>query len=634
MDFSSDEYFGTLGGSLMKDLLADLQVDDGDFSLDQLEKELATLDQEPLQLHHQPIPALDAASLIVSHAQERAGTGSGVTTSAPSQGVDAWSLSLQNFTAMSLQDDFLAADSARKKQQGSAQPMVFEGAEEYDIGEKASLIAPPGLSSRLLSEPPQPFPFPKTPQNSMTIAFEGAGQISDAVEMIPAGAVPSQDKPAATPSSQRADIPAKAIRPQGQVQPPPASLPPQPTPMPGAVQAGAYMPGMPPGVPPSMPMMTPQKMPQHPGMPMPPPHMMTPQVPGQPVVPLVATQAVRGPAWQTPMPAPMPQPIPVYCNPHPAAPPIPCTALQSKYMSARDIAYVVHAILKPILAAGISEDDYYIQFLRRLGGQANPSNPKKPKDINEEMASRANKTKEWSSDKGVLGHVTKSNVARPRALIATPLVATSEDSEQKQRATLWKSRIYCDQAYQSYQTVVDIWRSAPPGAVPPQVQMHLVKLMKCMGITHVDKEYQLDPSSLTLLLKLSKGRTLTARVLEQALLPPNAVQALLPVLLDVLLTLVSKKSADDMTDDVSVERLFRAIAGVMQKLNTSSDTLLQCLEVVLKYGKISLGSAARMESAHTLLQKGSMVVSQDPTDEKRAAWGKAEAEFMNLLQAF
>ena len=55
----------------MKDLLADLQVDDNDFSLDQLEKELATLDHEPTQLQDSALPSLDAASLVVSHAQER-----------------------------------------------------------------------------------------------------------------------------------------------------------------------------------------------------------------------------------------------------------------------------------------------------------------------------------------------------------------------------------------------------------------------------------------------------------------------------------------------------------------------------------------------------------------------------------
>jgi len=621
----------------MKDLLADLQVDDGDFSLDQLEKELATLDQDPLQLQTQSILPMDAASLVVSHAQERA-TAMPTGAPLPNQGFDAWSLSLQNFTAMSLQEDFLAADSARRKQHGTPQALqsiLVEGAEEYDIGEKAILTPPPGLGVPpvgFTSEPPEPFPFPKTPQNSVNFGVEESAKLKDALRDALGVRQAQKSSSLAPPVSSSQGTLTETI--------PEVTVP---------SHEAAFIPGPPSGVAPGVdavlppqPLIPPHTMPPPPEMVVnPPPHMTSQHISMAPVV--VVPPPVRGPVWQTP-PPPVPQPIlpVVYCNPHPAAPPIPATALESKCMSARDIAYVVHSILKPVLAAGISEDDYYIQFLRRLGGQANPNNPKKPKDMEEEMLSRANKSKEWSSEKGVLGHVAKSNVARPRALIASPLVPTSseQDSEQKQRATLWKARIYCDQGYQAYETVVDIWRAAPPGGVPPQVQMHLVKLMKCMGITHVDKEYQLDRASLTLLLKLSKGRTLTARVLEQALLPPNAVQALLPLLLDVLLsTAAGKKGHDDnnsfpSSDDFSVERLFRAVAGVIQKLNTTSETLLQCLDVVQRNGKNSLESPARMECAHTLLQKGSIVIAHDPSEEKRVAWGKAEGEFMNILQAF
>ena len=76
-----------------------------------------------------------------------------------------------------------------------------------------------------------------------------------------------------------------------------------------------------------------------------------------------------------------------------------------------------------------------------------------------------------------LGYVAKSNVTRPRALIATPQpTPKKEDTEEKkQRANLWKARVYCDQAYQSYQKVIDIWRLAPPGPVPvetgPEVRL-------------------------------------------------------------------------------------------------------------------------------------------------------------------
>jgi len=356
---------------------------------------------------------------------------------------------------------------------------------------------------------------------------------------------------------------------------------------------------------------------------------------GQPHPAMIAMPHA-GPAWQAPPRAPLPPQMRAFCDPHPNAPPIPASALETKYMSSRDIAYVVHGILKPILAAGISEDDYHMQFLRRSGARANPNNPKDAKDMNKEMVSRNQKSKEWSSGKGVLGHVAKTNVARPRALIATPQAASSEqqDSEQKQRASLWKARIYCDQAYQSYDIIVDIWRAAPAGTVPSQLQSHLVKLMKCMGITHVDKEYKVDIQPLKLLFKLSKGKTLIARTLEQALLPPNSVQVLLPALLEVVTPAAAKKRGAEATSDSETERLLRATTGVIKKLNTSSDTLLKCLEVVQGVGKASLSSPARMECVHSLLQKGSIVVGQDPSQENRAAWGKAENDFMKLLQAY
>eukprot|EP00536_Pseudo-nitzschia_multiseries_P004494 jgi/Psemu1/302626/fgenesh1_kg.74_\ len=313
-------------------------------------------------------------------------------------------------------------------------------------------------------------------------------------------------------------------------------------------------------------------------------------------------------------------------------------------MSGRDIAYVVHSILKPVLAEGTSENDYYIQYIkRRIGGpQADPVNPKRSKEADHDVASRANKSKEWASEKSVLGHVTKSNVARPRALIATPQVsADQENKEQRQRANLWKARVYCDQAYQAYQNVIDIWRAAPSkNGIPPQVQIHLVKLMKCMGIVldNEKKVYTVSMDALKLILKLEKGRTLICRVLEQALLPPNAVQELLPNLLDIIIALpLTSGSNNEMSNTAVVEektvgRLFQAITGIVPKLNISSTTLVKCLEAALSHGKSSTCSIVRMGCMHSLLQKGAQVVPQDPSEDVKEAWGNAERKFMSGLQ--
>jgi hypothetical protein len=405
-----------------------------------------------------------------------------------------------------------------------------------------------------------------------------------------------------------------------------------------ALPHGQFMPGPPHGM---VQMGVPMHMPPPgPGVPMPPP----------PAGIIVGTTIPSGgPAWQTPLPVPpSPQPMAppqakVFCNPFLAAPPIPASALETEYMSARDIAYVVHAILKPVLAEPVSEDDYCIQYLkRRMGGaQANPFTPKKPRDMNSEMTSRETKSKEWASEKSTLGHVTKSNVARPRALIAMPqpTPANQDNEHQKQRANLWKARVYCDQAYQAYQKVVDIWRTANPGGgVPPQVQLHLAKLMKCMGIVmdNEKKVYTVDSEALKLLSKLGKGRTLISRVLEQALLPPNVVQALLPTLLSVVIPLPNTTKRSDSSppvEDFTVDRLFRSITGIIVKLNVPSSTLVKCMESVLSHGKVSISSPPRMECVHALLQKGGMVVSQDPSDEIKLAWGNAESHFVSLLQA-
>jgi hypothetical protein len=713
---ADDDYFASLGGSLMKDLLADLQVDENDWSLEQLEKELKSLDLEPTGstfLLQQPLglPSFDAASLVVSHAQERytGGILPSAPTSVPPPGMggvnvgstDAWSLSLQNFTSLALQEDFLAADSARKQVQQrdpmlEATLLALDGAEDYDIQEKPTILPPPGLGSGTplpsLGVAPSPtIPknevFPKTPQNSASVASADTSalvdsgiptyQLSETSNRLDGTLIFELPIPVPVPSDPNDEaklhpvlppegIPAPMDPMQHQYPPPPMGMPtPQmPPPHPGMMHPPAHgmmpmqfmpSPGYPMGLPPPNAMVPQMAIAMT--MPTPSPATMVPSTSSGAAVLVGSALPSRGPAWQSPPPSvaimphqtPMlhpPRPMRIFCNPHPNAQPIPAAALETTFMSARDIAYVVHSIMKPILSEGVAEDDYFIEFLkRRVGGpQAGPINPTRGRDINQEMNSRESKSKEWASEKSTLGHVTKSNVARPRALIATPQapMADQDTEQQKQRANLWRARIYCDQAYQSYQKIVDIWRMSPPGEFPPQGQIHLVKLMKCMGIVFDSdkKVYSVDKESLKLLSKLGKGRTLISRVLEQALLPPNAVQTLIPALLDVAIPLPNDIGAtgngaqqQQPVMDMTVARLFRAITGILLKLNVSGETLVLCLEVVHSHGRASLSSPVKMECIHALLQKGSMVVGQDPSDETKAAWGSAETQFMSLIQS-
>eukprot|EP00531_Pseudo-nitzschia_arenysensis_P014843 CAMPEP_0116130274 /NCGR_PEP_ID=MMETSP0329-20121206/8376_1 /TAXON_ID=697910 /ORGANISM="Pseudo-nitzschia arenysensis, Strain B593" /LENGTH=643 /DNA_ID=CAMNT_0003624609 /DNA_START=200 /DNA_END=2131 /DNA_ORIENTATION=+ len=638
-----DEYFGTLGGSLMKDLLADLQVDDNDWSIEQLEKELESYEKEPMQ---QPtLPSLNAASLVVNHSQQRSSSLLPMlnsTSALPPPGMgnnnaaDAWSVSLQKFASLSLEEDFLKADSARKQSRPPPGMPALAGAEDYDITQKQVLSPPPGLGGASQTKP--------LPTNE-AVAIAGLEPKAPAPFLLPpmggppppmAGPPPTMGGPPPPPMAGPPPMPPTPHMmppPPGTVMPPhPMGMPPPgvalpgvPMPPPGGIPTGQPMPPPPPpmGAPP--PMGVPMPMPMN----MPPP-MAAPMVPITGVV-VGSAVSTPGQAWQTPPPMPQPEPQKIFCNPYPRAPPIPATELISSCMTARDIAYVIHAILKPVLAAGTSENDYYIQYIkRRVGGpQADPVNPKRAREATHDVKSRATKSKEWASEKSVLGHVTKSNVARPRALIATPQQSTPEDNkEQRQRANLWKARVYCDQAYQAYQSVIDIWRASDSSkGIPPQVQMHLVKLKKCMGIVldKEKKEYVVSDEALKLIAKLEKGRTLIARVLEQALLPPNAVHALLPPLLDILLGL-------PVSEEPSTNRLFQAITGVIPKLSFPAETLVRCLDVALGHGKSATGSIVRMGCLHSLLQKGAQVVPQDPSPEIKEAWGVAERKFMSGLQ--
>lgn len=650
-----DEYFGTLGGSLMKDLLADLQVDDNDWSLEQLEKELESYEKEPSILQQQPLPSLNAASLVVSHSQQRSssllpmlspGLTMGSSTLPPpgmpgtinnNDAADAWSLSLQKFTDLSLQEDFLAADSARKQTASRPPPgmAALVGAEDYDVKEKQILSPPPGLGGGM---PPPPKPVVTAPpmNNSVPLATQEAVAVAGLAPPPPTKVEPPSNPVPAAPSN--FPVTNAFLAPPPNMGPPPNMMPPQgavmPPPPMGMAPPGVVLPGRIPGQPmPPPPMGVPMQMPMN----MPPP-MAAPMAPLTGVV-VAAPVSAPGQAWQTPRPvapmpvAPQPQPAKVFCNPYPRAPPLPASELVSSCMTSRDIAYVVHAILKPLLAAGTSENDYYIQYIkRRMGGpKADPVNPKRMKEATHDVESRTTKSKEWASEKSVLGHVTKSNVARPRALIATPQPTVDPNKEQRQRANLWKARVYCDQAYQAYQSVIDIWTASSSNGkgIPPQVQMHLVKLKKCMGIVldKDKKEYVVSDEALKLIAKLEKGRTLIARVLEQALLPPNAVQALLPPLLDILMGLPSGESEDKTTG-----RLFQAIAGIIPKLSFSGETLVECLEIALKHGKSATSSMVRMGCLHSLLQKGAQVVPQDPSAEVKEAWGVAERKFVSGLQ--
>ena len=207
----------------------------------------------------------------------------------------------------------------------------------------------------------------------------------------------------------------------------------------------------------------------------------------------------------------------------------------------------------------------------------------------------------------MLGRTAKLNVARPRALISQPVKAESEagnskeNTDQRQRQALWKGRIYCDQAYQAYLKVVETW----------------------------------------LLLKLPKGRILLACVLEQALLPPAAVDSILPALLSAIYALPFPPLPYPNSVDVDVDatsanalmvdnHLFVAMGRVLYTLpDLPGSEILQCLDVAQEYSTVSLQSKARMAAVHAVLQRGTQLASSD--DEFTPEWKTREDAFMKVL---
>lgn len=726
---STDELFASLGGSLMKDLWADLEVDGDDgigFSLEQLERELSHLDDGSSSDNNATKPqgaeasnmlentfappqgglTMSVASRIVEHQNSALLPTPPPSSSkiAPPATADAWQESLKNFTSMGdLEQDFLAADSAKKVPKPP--PGFMEQAEDYSLAKGpvvatpvvATPMSPPGIVVPVIAPgmaPPVNSPPPgmgearvapppglvvqsatvlppgialppgmesvamanevdnrsKVPPTAKTIDTSDFSLLSqrDPPNKVPDNVIDEEKevdakvelkiklplfpetKPKASGLEMQNSIEIKAGQPMPKEKPAhveqkqssastssPVSTPQEPTLTPHRIPQK-----QPNGLSSPLMMQIPHVKPQ-----IPPPGVM----PGMPVGIPVPQMMKPGAPWQgPPKTLVQAQPVRIFCQVHPAAPPIPSAALESKYMPGRDLAYVLHSMLKPVLLRDVSEWDYDVQLLRRrtLGttqqphqseqNQSSKSEEKVPENVTE---SRAKKTMEWMKKENTLGHVTKTDVTRPRALLATPkLSSVSSNEDQAQRASLWKARLYVDQGQAAATSLMEVWRSAHPGTIPPEVQPHLLKLFKVLGLkTQKDGIYALDTTknNLACILKLSKGRTFMSRLFENALLPPNAVQALLPSALHHVCRSLPT-SDDNMTDD----RLFVSISRVIVNLNSlSPETLHSCLKAVSV--KEALSSQSRMECVHAILRIG----NANPTNE----WKAAEAEFMKLL---
>jgi hypothetical protein len=327
----------------------------------------------------------------------------------------------------------------------------------------------------------------------------------------------------------------------------------------------------------------------------------------------------------------------IYANPHPTAEPVPAAKIPSRHMTPRDLCYVVHSILKPILTQNAdAASTYHLEYWLRHHPAAPHVRTAHPgaaagnsTTLEDQMASRSAKATEWSKENKVLGTTAKTVVTRPRALIAVHNKLhdgdddddgdeneTSKKNSQKQRAALWKARVRIDQGYACF---TQLQHSAAAR----------IKLLKCFGVQNGTIVAPIFHG----VLKLAKGRTLLARTLEQY--PEVIPMFLLPATLTVL---AGGGGSDAPTVPVPVPitdlRLCaawaRVIASASIDLIIAQEALfLSSVQIVVDHGAVILHDASHMMIAHALLQRAGAAAATNA--DFAAVYGPLEAKFMELL---
>lgn len=295
-----DDIFATMGGSLLNDLLADLDNTQNDDLFASLEKELATSyggagpnDNNKIKAP----PGLGSAGAFVVNQQQSSSSVPVSTTSAAPVPItnpeDAWSAALAQFGGMSLAADFLAADTAKKNNQtttsSSSHPDLVQ-TESGMLGEAISSNVVDALFEDDEEDGPGEYKLEedvkinnKKDNTKTTTASDGIDETGGLMALL--GAASSSRSSKTTSKSVTADAAPEVtkrseISKEGESvllspQPPSITTPdksgtmaPPPSPM--------FPPPFPPGVmpPPNMMPPIPQMMPPppHPGMMMPPPH--------------------------------------------------------------------------------------------------------------------------------------------------------------------------------------------------------------------------------------------------------------------------------------------------------------------------------------------------------------------------
>jgi hypothetical protein len=381
-------------------------------------------------------------------------------------------------------------------------------------------------------------------------------------------------------------------------------------------------------------------------------------------------------------------------NASPNAAPLPATAIICTSMTSRDLCYVVHAILRPLLSFASMLDAYNADYYRWsyddrksrnllfLGGSIpSGNNQNLPAPVWKETKVKAQEMEdqfrqkveqradEWSKEKQALGRVVKVNVKRPRALLATTSLSSNaekkldsseehqlETEEDRQRVNLWASRVAIDKGYQSYLNLVELRRllQARPGdtwsgedssvnrreELLKEVEDNVKKLQESFGVKKSGLNLDCDEMILSRTLMLPKGRMLLSRVIDEGVLPHSSACKVLPFAIKIIFHSAFIVGDLSAAPPAGEDRLLRSLAGLVKTVQPSVDpvNLLACLDSTIHADSATRGEKRTMKSVltskRTLMELLYAIFSRGSevcVGDFEKDWKEKETKFLAIL---
>jgi len=325
----------------------------------------------------------------------------------------------------------------------------------------------------------------------------------------------------------------------------------------------------------------------------------------------------------------------LFNNPTPNAPPISANHVRSYFFTPRDLCYVVHSMMRPLITLDAYNDDYYrwgyddrrARNLLSLGGNTPTGNNTLPNPVWKETKAKAQhiedkyrgnvekRADKWSTKQQTLGRTVKVNVKRPKALLATTgaaltMGATNDNDEQREdrsdedraRISLWSARMAIDRGYRAYLDLLETRRllQTRGGGLETEseadrraeltrdVEGNVAALHGSLGITVAvsssggdggggERTIEVDSAVLSRTLNMSKGRLLLSRVLDDGVLPHSSARRVLSPALGAILSTTTAGAAG--TSPSGEDRLVRSLTGLVQTAQPSlaPQDLVDCL---------------------------------------------------------